>query len=223
MATRERAVDRGARSAASDIARAGVELRQARASSGLALREVGRAAGLSASQLSRIERAMAPSVTVRQLARIGAVVGLDVRIRLYPGPDPLRDAGQIRLMDRLRARLHPSLGFRTEVALPSPGDHRAWDGRISGLRPVGDSGSVLPAEAETRVTDAQALFRRLESKRRDGGVGTVLLVVADTRSNRAAAAAARTAVAESFPVPARHALSALASGAHPGGSALIFL
>ena len=82
---------------------------------------------------------------------------------------------------------------------------------------------MLPAEAETRVTDAQALFRRLESKRRDGGVGTVLLVVADTRSNRAAAAAARTAVAESFPVPARHALSALASGAHPGGSALIFL
>lgn len=223
MATRERATDRGSRMAAADALRAGAELRQARVSAGLSLADVGRTVGLSASQISRIERGRARSVTVVQLCRLGAVVGLNVRVRTYPGPDPLRDAGQVRLIERLRVRLHPHLRFRTEVELPERGDQRAWDGWVGGLRPVGGSGTTLAAEAETRITDLQALLRRLHTKMRDGGVLAVLLVVADTRANRAAVAAGGLTIAEVFPVSARQALRALAKGEHPGGSSLVFL
>jgi transcriptional regulator with XRE-family HTH domain len=223
MATRERPVDRGARRATIDAVRVGAELRQARVSAGLPLASVGRATGISASQISRIERARAPSVTLRQLARIGAVVGLEARVRTYPGPDPVRDLAHIRLLERLRVRLHPDLLLATEVPLPDPGDQRAWDGWISGSRPTNGLGPSLPVEAESRISDVQAVMRRVHLKLRDAGLGHVLLVVADTRADRAAIGAAGALVDASFPVPPRRALQRLAAGEHPGGSALVFL
>ena len=81
---------------------------------GKTLGEVGRSVGMSYSTVGRIERAALPSATVTQLARIAAFVGLDVRVRAYPGPSPLRDASQIALFDRFRARLSPKLDMRTE-------------------------------------------------------------------------------------------------------------
>lgn len=223
MPSRERPVDRGDRMARADLARIGAESRTARVSAGLSLAAVGDAVGLSRSQLSRIERSLAPSATVAQLVRIGAVVGLDVRIRAYPGGDPIRDVGQIRLLDRFRRRLAADLRFRTEVPLPIVGDLRAWDGWIEGLEGESSSATGLAVEAETRIADFQAQSRRIVLKMRDGGVDHVLMVVADTRANRAAIAAARSAVTEMFPISARRALGALAAGAHPGGSALVFL
>jgi transcriptional regulator with XRE-family HTH domain len=223
MPTRERPVERGDRRAREDLARIGAELRQGRVSCGLSLAELGHAVDLSASQVSRIERSLAPSVTVRQMARLGAVVGLDVRVRTYPGPDPLRDLAQVRLLDRLRARLHPDLTFRMEVPLPAVGDQRAWDAWIGGFVAASMSTRGLPVEGETRITDWQAVIRRLMRKVRDGGADDVLLLVADTRANRVAIKAAGAAVAESFPVTPRTALAALAAGEHPGGSALVFL
>lgn len=215
-------MDRGARIARADLSRAGADLRAARVTAGLSLASVGSAIGLSASQLSRIERAVAPATSVVQLARIGAVVGLDVRVRTFPGPDPVRDAAHIRLLQRCRQRLHPTLTFRTEVPLAIPGDQRAWDARIGGLR-TDTAPTDLPLEAETRIGDLQAQARRVVLKMRDAGEEHVLLVVADTRSNRAAVAAGSDLIAAMFPVPARRALAALAAGRHPGGSALVFL
>jgi transcriptional regulator with XRE-family HTH domain len=218
--SRERAVDRGDRLARSDLARLGAELRLARVGAGLSLSQVGRSVGLSGSQVSRIERALAGAATVRQLARVGAVVGLDIRIRGYPGPDPLRDAAQIRLLDRIRYRLDARLTFRTEVPLPGTGDRRAWDGWIDGFQETSEH-IGLPVEAETRIIDLQASTRRLALKMRDGSIECVLLIVADTRSNRAAIHAAGIAVSELFPVTPRSAWAALAAGRHPGGSALL--
>lgn len=176
---------------------------------------------MSYTQVGRIERAVHANVSAAQLARIGAVVGLDVRIRAFPGPAPLRDAAQLALLDRLRARLNPNLTFRTEVPLPLEGDQRAWDAVINGF--VTPFAPALPAEAETRINDFQAQTRRIVLKLRDGGFDHVLLVVAGTRTNRHAVRAAGTAVGEIFPIRAREALAALAAGEHPGGSALIFL
>ena len=190
-------------------------------SAGLSLRAVGRAVGMSYTQVGRIERAVHANVSATQLARIGAVVGLDVRIRAYPGPAPLRDAAQLALLDRLRQRLNPILTVRTEVPLPVESDQRAWDAVINGF--VTHHAPLLPAEAETRIHDFQAQTRRILLKARDGGFDHVLIVVAATRSNRRAVRAAGNAVGEMFPVPAREALAALAAGEHPGGSALLFL
>jgi transcriptional regulator with XRE-family HTH domain len=218
---KERAADRGARIARHDLVTVGADIRTARLSSGLSLRTVGRAVGMSYTQVGRIERAAHPNVSATQLARIGAVVGLDVRVRTFPGPAPLRDSGQLALLDRLRTRLHPDLRLRTEVPLLIEGDQRAWDGMIRGFVPP--PASSLPVEAETRIHDFQAQTRRIMLKCRDAGIDHVLLVVAGTRTNRRAIRAAQTAVDELFPVPERIALAALAEGAHPGGSALLFL
>lgn len=221
MPTHDRPEHRGRRRAEEDRALVGRDLRQARVSAGLSLRAVGARAGLSASQISRIERGLAPSVTHRQTAVIGAVVGLDVRTRTYPDGDPVRDASQLSLFDRFRPRLHQRVGLRTEVPLPIPGDRRAWDGWVSGL--TGPRGSTIPVEAETHVSDWQALERRLALKQRDASEPHLLLIVADTRHNRAVVRAAGASVAVRFPVSARRALAALARGEHPGGSALMLL
>ncbi len=223
MPTRERPIDRATQIAHHDVSRVGEELRTARVGSGLSLRFVGKRVGRSATQVMRIERGLVPNVSVRQMARIGGVVGLDVRLRAYPGPDPVRDTAQVKLLGRLEARLHDSLKFRTEVPLPIEGDQRAWDGWISGFEDRPDRGSGLPVDAETRLHDVQALLRRLALKVRDSGVDQVLLVLADTRTNRYALAHADPILAATFPVSPRQALAALAAGRHPGGSAVIFL
>jgi transcriptional regulator with XRE-family HTH domain len=220
MSTRERPIDRGRRIAAADRFRIGSEFRVARHVVGKSLDEIGRACGMSASQVGRIERAALQSVSVDQLARLGAAVGLDVRVRAYPGPDPVLDAGQVALLGRLRDRLHPGLGFRTEVPLPIVGDQRAWDAMIDRLR--GES-SVLPVEAESRLIDGQGQVRRVMLKLRDSGLEHVLLIVADTRRNREALAAAAATVLADFPISPRRALAAVAAGDHPGGSALVVL
>lgn len=220
MSTRERPVDRGRRLANADRVRICHELRVARRVLGRSAHSVGSAAGISGAQIARIERGALPTVSVDQLARVGAVVGLDVRVRAFPGPDPTLDAGQIALLGRLRDRLADDLGFRTEVPLPIPGDKRAWDAVIDRLRGVAP---ILPVEAESRIVDGQAQIRRITLKLRDSGLDSVLLVVSDTRSNRQAIAAAGSILRADFPIPARRALTALSSGTHPGGSAIVLL
>jgi transcriptional regulator with XRE-family HTH domain len=198
MPSRERPVDRARRVVDRDLVRVGEEIRSARIGAGLSLRFVGERAGLSASQVMRIERALVPNASYRQVARIGSVVGLDVRLRAYPGPDPIRDAPHAKVLGRLPPRLHVRLLLRHEVPLPITGDQRAWDGWISGFEDPRDGG--LPVDAETRLHDVQALLRRLALKARDSGVDHVLLVVADTRSNRQAVAAATDLLRATFPV-----------------------
>lgn len=223
MPTRERPVDRGDRIATADLARAYTELRQARVAAGLSVAAVGKAAGLSPSEVSRIERGRVPNVSHRRLACIGAAVGLDVRVRVYAGPDPIRDVAQVRLLKRLRARLPAALRFRAEVPLPTAGDQRAWDGWIGSLRVESGASRGMPVEAETRISDLQAQLRRLTLKMRDGGVEHVLLVIADTPSNRAAIAAGGALIRERFPVSPRRAMASLVDGHPPGGSAIVFL
>ena len=223
MPVRERSVDRGVRRAVTDLTRVGSELRVARTAAGIPMSAVSGATGISSSQISRIERGHVPTASVSQLARIGAVVGLDVRVRTYPGPDPLRDAGQVRLIGRLRTHLHPSLVVRLEVPLPIAGDPRAWDAWVGGFVDERPDHRGMPVEAEARFSDAQAQIRQIMLKMRDADVNSVLLVLSETPANRAAVAAASPILTGSFPVSARRALAALGAGRHPGGSALVFI
>ena len=223
MPGRERRIDRGHRLARSDLVRIGRDIRASRTGAGLTCATVGAAAGMSGAHIARIERAEVLGVSVMTLAGIASIVGLDLRVRAYPGPDPLRDQGQLRLLDRLRARVDPSVIIRTEVPLPLDGDLRAWDALLDLIDPVGTGRRGLPCEAETRLADWQAQTRRMQVKLRDAGEPHLLLVVADTHANRHAVAAAGGAAREAFPISARAALAALAEGRHPGGSSLIFL
>lgn len=142
---------------------------------------------------------------------------MDLSVRAFPGGAPLRDVAHVALLGRFRARLHRDLRLLTEVALPIEGDPRAWDGMVAG---AGDRTGV---EAETRLSDVQALLRRISLKQRDGEVARVVLLLSDTAGNRAAVHTADELLRNAFPTPARAAMSALAAGTHPPGSALVFL
>ena len=212
MGTRERPRDRAFRSAEETVAAVARELRLARTSAGLSLREVAAAAGVSHTKVWHIEHGRTPDVSVLDLAVIASATGLRLGLRLWPDGDPIRDAAHVQLLGRLRARLHPDLRWRTEVPISLPGDRRAWDAAIAGI------GFVIGVDAETRIRDAQAVVRRVNLKQRDGELDHVILLVADTRANRAALRAAATELAEAFPVPAREALKALAAGRAPGAT-----
>src|SRR5436190_10633096 len=208
-------MDRARRRAAEDLRAIGAEIRRARTATGLSVREVESRTGIGYARVSRFERGMG-TLTVPQMYLVAVAVGLDARLRAWPGGDPIRDAGQARLLERLRCELQPSLAWRTEVPLAIPGDLRAWDAVISG------SGWRLAVEAETVLIDIQAVERRLALKRRDGGVEHLLLLIADTPRNRRARAAAPASFAD-LDGRARDVLAALRTGRDPETSALLFL
>jgi transcriptional regulator with XRE-family HTH domain len=194
----------------------GRELRSNRLDRNLSLADVGRLAGISASQASRIERGLAPSLTIEQACRLGAAVGLAMSARLYPGGSPMRDAAHAALLERLRRRLHPSLAMATEVPLPIPGDLRAFDAVIRG------TDWAQPVEAETRPRDAQALDRRIQLKQRDAGFEDVILLLLDSAHDRRFVRSLGS-LGSRFTVEGKVALDRLGAGKHPGGSSVILL
>ena len=199
----------------------GEEIHTARVAAGLSLRDVGRAAGLSYSQVGRLERGRIGHVSIDVLARCCAVLGLDLSVRAYPVGDPLRDRAHRALLNRLRSLVDPELRWRTEVPLPGRGELRAWDVVIDGF---GDAPSAAVAiEAETRLHDGQALERRLAAKRRDGEVGRLILLIADTRSNRSALPALRLTLTDQFPLGNSAVLTALAGGRPPPANGIVVL
>jgi transcriptional regulator with XRE-family HTH domain len=215
MPARQRQRDLAIERARSIRIELGRNLRVARLDADLSLREVGPAAGMSTSQASRIERGLVPSLSLEQAVRLGVAVGLDLAARFYPAGDPVRDAAHVALIERLRARLHPSLVLLTEVPLPIPGDRRAWDAVIRGL------GWHMPVEAETRPRDMQALDRRIALKLRDGGFDKILLLLLDSAANRRLLRSG--AMPSRLVVDGRSALARLAEGRDPGGSAVVLL
>jgi len=144
-------------------------------------------------------------------------VGLDLSIRAYHAGYPLRDRAQNGLLDRFHGELHPTVAMRREVALPIVGDLRAWDAVI------GAAGWRAKVEAETKIDDGQALERRLALKHRDGGPGHLILVVADTRGNRAALAVVRPSLRALLPLDTREIMTALRAGHEPPGSGIVVL
>lgn len=160
----------------------GDEYREARLRAGLTQLQVGQAVGISASLLSRIEHGALDSLSVQRTVHIGRVVGLDVSVRAYPGSPLLRDAGHRARLNSLVSAVAAPLVVATEVPLPrlgdGPPDQRAWDAMISG------GGRRTGVELEMRVRDAQALERRIRLKVRDDPVDGILLLLADTRTNR---------------------------------------
>jgi transcriptional regulator with XRE-family HTH domain len=79
--------------------RLGSELRTARLAAGLPLDQVARAVRLSPSEVSRIERGLAPWLDLVTLGRLAAIVGLDLSVRLYPAGEPVRDVAHLRLTE----------------------------------------------------------------------------------------------------------------------------
>jgi transcriptional regulator with XRE-family HTH domain len=190
MASTDRAYDRGTRAGFGHLAAAAAELREQRRSLGLSQEHVAAAARLSRSRYSRMETGSIRSLTILELDRLAAVLGLEAAVRLYPGGVPVRDAahaGKLRDLLRLAA---PPLTYRIEVPLPATagshrdgwerhrGERRAWDAVLVGHQ------KRTAIELEMRLRDVQAMRRRVDLKRRDDPTERFLLLIADTRNNR---------------------------------------
>lgn len=216
MAGRESVAAIGARRSRILRQRLADDLANARLSAGLSVREVARSVGVGAARIERAERGDAGTLTIDLAARIAPVVGLQLAASLHPNGDPIRDRAHLALLERFRLRLDRGLAWRTEVPMPIPGDLRAADGVIDG-----PFGTIL-VEAETRVTDVQAVERRSMLKRRDLGARRLILLIAETPNNRNVLDL-HGELRERFPVGTRTCLAALGRGDDPGGDCLVVL
>lgn len=191
-------------------------LLEARAGLGVSLTSLAEMVGVSRSKLWRIERGLARRLDLVETARLCQVFGLDLAVRTFPTGAPIRDVGHVRLMDRY-VRATPRIAWQREHAIGIPGDLRAWD-----LFAIVDGASV-GVTAETRFRDEQALLRREHAKVRDGRVDRLILLIADTRANRATFHAIGESLRPDFPLNTRQVLSALRVGRDPGGNGLVLL
>ncbi|MGH2357541.1 MAG: hypothetical protein ACRDGJ_05955 [Candidatus Limnocylindria bacterium] len=101
--------------------------------------------------------------------------------------------------------------------MPIVGDLRSIDAVIN--RPSLHTGFEL----ESRLTDAQALVRRILLKQRDAGLACMILVLADTLANRQAVAAADATLRPAFPLDARRVMAALRAGRTPEANGILFV
>lgn len=217
MGSRERPRDRALRLSHRLTELVGSDIRGARQAAGVSLRAAAASVGLDFSTFARIERNEIDNVSVRNLALACAAVGLVLTTRAYPAADPVRDAAHTRLLARFRERLPDSALWLTEVPLPIPGDLRALDG-FSRL-----GGRTIGIEAETRLTDLQAMERKVQLKKRDAQLDVLILLVADTRSNREVLGLHRENLRAAFPLDTRTVLAALSAAEAPAADGIVIL
>lgn len=168
------------------------ELLGARLSAGVSQDHVARIARLSQSRVSRTERLEQPWPRIDELAAHCAALGLRLVVKLYPEGSPVRDAGHLCLLERLRATIHAVYSWKSEVPVAGPGDQRAWDAMLAGPARVA-------VDAETRLHDLQDVQRRVELEWRDSGLSFVVLPVAASHHDRRVLREHRVALASTFP------------------------
>ena len=177
----ERAIDAGTRRAERHAGDIGEEFRERRLILGQSQDHVASSCHLSRGRYRLIERGRAANLTILELDRLAAVLGLDPFIKLYPGGQPVRDAASAGRLVTFLADVRPPLSYRAEVSLPRADDRpeqRAWDVVLFGR------GARTAIELEMRLRDVQAMRRRLDLKRRDDATEGFILLIAGTRANR---------------------------------------
>lgn len=211
-----RVVDEANRQAGDTRRRLGAEVRQARLAAGLSQRRVADALRCSSSTVSRVERGLVRDLTVRQIALQAAVVGMAFRANVYPRGSPIRDAGQLRVLNRLSP--HVRAPFRWAIELPvGPDDLRAFD--AGAIQP----GCRVAFDVWSRVRDAQAQARASLRKQLDAQCDRLILVFGDTEANRRSVSDSGVALRRAFPLTSRQVLAALRAGRDPGGNGIVFI
>ena len=216
MPIAERSADAGTERGRKLARSLGSELRIARRLAGVSQLKVGRAVGLSGAEVGRVERGEAPWLTIEHAARLLRAVGLDLWIRTFPAGPALRDAGHLRLLADFESRLSPQLRTQREWPIPNDRDRRALDLVIIGL-PMRTA-----VEAETVLTDLQALERDINLKRRDARLGRMILLVRKSRRNLRVLRSA-DALRRAFPLGTRAVMIAVARGHDPGADGIVVI
>jgi transcriptional regulator with XRE-family HTH domain len=218
MPARDHPAIRGRRAIRRALSDVTTDLRTTRLALGLSQLQVAEIVGVSRSYIGRLERDEIGSPRLEHLATFASSLGLRLRLALYPDGEPIRDRVQLRLLDAFHARIHPSLGWRTEVSLPLRNDRRAWDA----LATADDGWTAI--EAITRLGAVDATLRATNQKQRDDPrIRRVVLVVADTARNRDALRLAVASIRAEYPLGSREVLSALASGSAPPLNGIVLM
>ena len=181
MPSAERLYDRGTSIGERRAREIGEEFKHERIRLGLSQASVASAARIPRTDLSLIERGKLGRLSIVTAARCASVLGLDLWVRVFPGGQSIRDAGQAKGLAKVLGCVGRPLEYRTEVLLPKrPDGHerRAWDTQLTGL------GEKTSIEYEARLYDVQAQQRRWHGKVRDDPPDHFLLIVADTPANR---------------------------------------
>ena len=199
----------------------GAELRNARLARGLRLKDLARSLYTSRFHLSRVEQGSLANVGIADLTRHGAALGLRLSARFYPVGGGLRDAAQIDLLRRLRARIGAGArwSWQLEAPIPIPGDLRAFDALLTSR----DGAIRVAVEAITRLRDAQAQLREATRKQRDGGATRLVILLKASHHNREALSGAAELLATAFPLSTRATLKALEAGEDPGDNGIALM
>lgn len=215
MATRERPIDRGRRQGNDLGTRLIAELRRERVNADLSQRAVARVLGWSQARYWRFERHN--DALLSEIAAVAALLGLDLSAGLHRTSEAITDRGQVALLNRFRALLAGTIRVIAEALLPNPGDRRSWDLLLRIGR------QVVGVEAETKVRDVQLTVRKIRGRERDGGADEILLVLADTRANRASLDDFMVALGPRFATPPEHLRGALRAGRPLPGSGVLLV
>lgn len=221
MATRETRLLRGRRRGQVVLARTLNELNIARTSAGLSHTTLAAELQSSKSSVARLLGSELPDVGLLRLSEIASVLGYEISVQLYPIGDGLRDKGQIAVGKRFEAHVAKAWRVTDETLLPGAGERRAWDKllRLVGASPLYNVG----VDIETRVSDVQALVRRMRGRERDGAVDQILIVLADTAHNRRVASELRDALGPDYASAPRSILRGLRSGERLVGSGVVLV
>lgn len=208
------------RRAADQTARLAAEIRNARAIEGMTVRQVARRAGVAASTEARIEVGDS-GVAVSTLSAVAEAVGLDLVLRAYPGRKPsLRDTGQLELAEALIARAHAALKPEFELIVGSHGE--SIDTAFFG------ASEIVAAELERLILDFQDQYRRADRKGEALAAlhqrpVRLILVIEDTRTNRAAVERHMPLVRSALPAGSREIFASLAAGKPIGRDGLLWI
>lgn len=218
MPTSERAIDAGTRRAERHVGEIGEEFRERRVLLGLSQEHVAASSHLSRGRYRLIEKGRVTNVTILELDRVGAVLGLDPSIKLYPGGPPVRDAGQTGRLAAFLEDVRPPLSHRAEVSLPRVDDRpeqRAWDAVLFGHR------RRTALELEMQLRDVQAMRRRIDLKRRDDPTEGFILLIPGTRANRRVIAEFEAMFNDLPRLKRRDVRARLLAGEHPPSGLLL--
>jgi transcriptional regulator with XRE-family HTH domain len=216
MAVRENTVAAGRRRGADLNRMIGDELRIQRRAAGLSQARVAAAAGLSQAEVGRVERGVAPWLSVVNASAVLNVVGLRLWAKAYPAGPPLRDAAHLRLLAEFESRLHPSIRTSREWPIPEDSAGRAVDLLLT--MPT----IRIGVEAETVLNDLQALERELNLKRDAAGLDRVILLVRGSQRNRDILRGA-DALRRAYPLATRATLAALGAGRNVEADVIVVL
>lgn len=190
-------------------ARIGAEVKLARVTQAMTRQQVANLAGVAWSTEVRVELGD-PNLGVETLCAVAEAVGLDLVLRAFQGTPPrLRDTGQLELAQQLVAQASTAWQPQIELLI---GQH----GESIDLAFFGPA-EILATEVERMATDYQNQYRRADRKRQALAAQhrrpvRLVLVIEDTRRNRAAVAPHLALIKTALPAGSREVLRALRSG-----------